>query len=250
MLSNTKIPFYYRAILSYLGIVLLSLLSCQNNAKRQVSKLSSTTENIKDTSVVKKPEEFFTDSLNIGRKSLNKVELIKYRHTSGSYVTIKFYSKSNHKWVSKNDFHFFENNDVYNLDTKLSDFNNDGLNDLTYVSMLAGNGANEVRRLFIYDKVNDKLIYMKNSEDYPNILYNKELNCIDAFLVYGGCSTVFLKISADSLKEFASVDLFDGLTVTTYNDNGKAKIIQYDKKMPTGEIRYKNYNPLVEYDDN
>jgi hypothetical protein len=80
--------------------------------------------------------------------------------------------------------------------------------------------------------------------------YNRELNCVDAFLVYGGSSTVFLNIKDDSLKEFASVRLLDGLTVTTYDEQGKEKIILKDLTKKGGYIRYKNFSPLKEYDDN
>ncbi len=79
------------------------------------------------------------------------------------------------------------------------------------------------------------------------MLYNKELNCIDAFLVYGGCSTVFLKIKRDSLIEFASVELMDGLTVKTYK-NGTERIIFQDTSNKAGYIRYKNFKPLKEYE--
>ena len=47
-------------------------------------------------------EELFVDSLNIGRKSLNKIEVSKYRAVDSSYVVIKFYSKQNDKWQLKN----------------------------------------------------------------------------------------------------------------------------------------------------
>ena len=90
---------------------------------------------------------------------------------------------------------------------------------------------------------------MKNSENYPNMLYNKELNCIDAFLVYGGSSTVFLRISGDSLKEFASVEAMDGVTVKEIDRNGKEKIIFQDTKNKAAYIRFKTYKPLKEYDE-
>lgn len=192
------------------------------------------------------PDEFFVDSLNIGRKSNNKIELSLFK-TDSTHVIINFYSKQNDKWFLKNKYEFNKDG-ITGLDTKLSDFNNDGLNDMTYISAVAARGANEVRRLFIYDNDNDKLTLMKNSEHYPNMLYNKELNCIDAFLVYGGCSTVFLKISGDSLKEFASVELFDGLYVRTHDELGKEKIIFQDITHKGEYERYKNYNPLKEYE--
>lgn len=238
----------------YLGLtlILILFLSCQCRPDNQSSFVASTdttkpVEEIKHQGDTTQLEEFFVDSINVGRKSHNKIEVSKYRTTDSSYVVIRFFSKQNNIWDLKNEFHF-EKDDITGCDTKLSDFNNDGLNDMTYISNVAARGANEVRRLFIYDKSKDKLIYMKNSEDYPNMLYNKELNCIDAFLVYGGCSTVFLKINGDSLREFASVELMDGLTVKTYDKNGTETIILQDTTNKAGYIRYKNFKPLKEYD--
>ena len=100
----------------------------------------------------------------------------------------------------------------------------------------------------IYDKQKDQLVCIKNSDSYPNLLYNKELNCIDAFLVYGGCSTVFLKLSGDSLKEFASVELDEGLIIRTYDKNGKENIFYQDTTNKAGYVRYKNFRPLQEYE--
>ena len=199
----------------YLALLLLAILcSCENREPKASSLVARNPPNAAKMDIPTKPviKEFFTDSLNIGRRSFNKIELSRYRTAADSnYVVIKFYSKQGGSWKLRNEFHF-EKDGVADCDTKLSDFNNDGLDDMTYVSAIAARGANEVRRLFIYDKNKDRLVLMKNSEQYPNMLYNRELNCIDAFLVYGGCSTVFLKINADSLKEFANVELFDGLT--------------------------------------
>jgi len=239
----------------YLGLTLtlILFLSCQSRPDNAVSSVASidtfkSIKEIKSLNDTTQLEDFFSDSLNVGRKSFNKIEISKYRTVDSNYVIIRFFSKGNNRWNLKNEFQF-EKDGVTSCDTKLSDFNNDGLNDMTYISNIAARSANEVRRLFIYDKSNDKLIYMKNSEDYPNMLYNKDLNCIDAFLVYGGCSTVFLKISGDSLREFASVELVDGLTVRTYDKHGKETIIFQDTTNKAGYIRYKNYQPLKEYDD-
>ena len=121
-----------------------------------------------------------------------------------SFVIINFFTRQNGCWVSANHYEL-DKDDVLGMDPELSDFNNDGLNDMTYISAVAARGANEVRRLFIYNKSNDRLMMIENSDDYPNLRYNKRLNCLDAFLVYGGCSTVFLRIEGDSLKEFACV---------------------------------------------
>jgi hypothetical protein len=201
-----------------------------------------------DTRNIIQPEEIYIDSLNIGNKTFNKIELLKYRTEDSIYVDINFYSKQNGKWVLKNTYQYSKDG-ITELDVKLSDFNNDGLNDLTYISGIAARGANEIRRLFIYNPKDDQLISMKNAESFPNMLYNKELDCIDAFLVYGGYSTVFLKISGDSLREFASVDCFEGLYVRTYDESGNEKIIFEDKNFLGEYDRYKNYDPLKVYEE-
>ncbi|OJX90989.1 MAG: hypothetical protein BGP01_05965 [Paludibacter sp. 47-17] len=195
----------------------------------------------------------FVDSLNIGEKGKCKVELIKHRVYDDIYVIVKFYIKGRNTikdpetWMIQNNYSY-ETTALMGFDPNISDFNNDNFNDITFISGTAARGANEVRRLFVYDNQEQKLISMVNSQDYPNMLYNKELDCIDAFLVYGGCSTVFLNIKGDSLKEFASVELSDGLTVSTYDKNGKEKIIMRNKKYEPGYIRFKNFKPLKEYD--
>lgn len=236
-----------------LALIIILVCSCRERQKQVVwatnvvdSAQVLLENNLRTDSI--QPTDFFVDSLNIGRKSFNKIELSIYTTIDSIYAVIKFYSKHHNQWILKNDFRF-EKDGLLGLDTKLSDFNNDGLNDMTYVSGIAARGANEVRRLFIYDKRSDGLICMKNSEEYPNMLYNKELDCIDAFLVYGGCSTVFLKISGDSLVEFASVELMDGLTISTYDRFGQEKIIFEDTSNKAAYIRYKNYKPLKEYED-
>lgn len=235
----------------YLGLTMFLLLSCQNRQDKSVTSNNDTTQ-INSTETVSTDtvqlEEVFIDSTTVGRKKFNKVEVYKYRATDSNYVDINFYTKQGDKWKLNQTIHFLKDG-VVGCDTKLSDFNNDGLNDMTIVSAVAARGANEVRRLFIYDNTKDQLIEIKNSENYPNMLYNKELNCIDAFLVYSGSSTVFLRISGDSLKEFASVEAMDGVTVREIDRNGKEKIIFQDMKNKAAYIRFKTYKPLKEYDE-
>lgn len=245
-----------------LVLILVSLLSCKERQDSEmlaaaadtvdtVAAMGSTHPSVEDPSHPAdsiKRSEFFADSLRIGKRGHNKIELSGYSNSDTSYVIIKFFSKQKDQWALKNEYQY-EKTGLVGCDPKLSDFNNDGLNDLTYISAEAARGANEVRRLFIYDKARDRLISMKNAEDYPNMQYNKELNCIDAFLIYGGCSTVFLHIKGDSLKPFASVELVDGLTVTTYDKQGNEKIIFQDSTNKAGYVRFKNYKPLKEYEE-
>lgn len=251
-----------------LFILLTIFLSCQPNQepKQPIAKTDTTeTANSKialgnnpfipnqnldtaKTTII----ESFVDSLNIGVKGKCKVELIKHRVYDDMFVIIKFYikgkntSKNTEHWMNTNTYSY-ETTAMMGFEPDISDFNNDNFNDISFISGTAARGANEVRRLFIYDNQNKNLVSIVNSEDYPNMLYNKKLDCIDAFLVSGGCSTVFLNIEGDSLKKFASVELMDGLTVKTYDKNGNEKIIKEDKTNKAGYIRYQNFNPLIEY---
>ena len=67
-------------------------------------------------------------------------------------------------------------------------------------------------------------------------------------LFFGGTATVFTKIQKDSLKEFASVETTDYITVTIINNLGKEKVIKRIKTKKDEEfIRYRNFNPLKSY---
>lgn len=193
-------------------------------------------------------EEYFADSISIGIKNKNKIELTKYRSTDSVYAIIKFFIKAKKRWQQVNEF-VLPKDGVLACSELITDYNNDGYNDFSFVSSIAGRGANEVRTLFVYDKITDRLVHIKNSDNYPNLQYNKELNCIDAFLVYGGSMSVFLRIVGDSLKPFASVELYDGLEVKEYDRQGNEKIILRDTSIEARYVRYRNYKPLVVYDE-
>jgi hypothetical protein len=212
--------------------------SAQYEGKVETTTVNDTTE----------LAEFFVDSLTVGRKSYNKFELSYYRTTDSFYTVINFYSKKNNKWILRNEF-VLPKDGVLGCDVEVSDYNNDGYNDITYVSAVAARGANQIRTLFIYDKQKDNLTHIKNSESYCNLQYNKNLKCIDAFNVYGGCMSYFLNLVGDSLKPFASVELYEGLTITEYDKKGNEKVILKDSSVKATYIRYKSYKPLKEYED-
>jgi hypothetical protein len=192
--------------------------------------------------------ETFVDSLNIGKKGETKIELIKHRVFDEIYVIIKFYTKGTKYWYRQNTY-LYECTAIQSFNPIISDFNNDKFNDITFISSTAARGANEVRRLFIYNDNEKQLISIVNSDDFPNMQYNNELDCIDAFLVHGTSTTVFAKITKDSLKSFANVyNDMDFHTVTIDDKNGKEKVIKKVKSKGV-YIRFKNFNPLEEYSE-
>jgi len=117
------------------------------------------------------------------------------------------------------------------MDLMISDFNNDGFNDMTFQSAVAARTDNEIKSLFIFDKAAFEFKLIKNSSHYPNLRYNKELDCIDAWLIYGGSSTLFLKIDSDTLREFAGIDLYNYyLTVYQIDEHDNIKILLEGQK--------------------
>lgn len=233
---------------SFLGILFLLTLSCNSNQSQSDVPNKIDSLQTLHTSGNVQFQKIMVDSLFIGNKTLDKVEVLNNRTDDSIYVDINLFEKQGNEWKKKQAIHFLKDG-VSECNPQISDFNNDGYNDLTVVSATAARGANEVRRLFIYDKTLGRLIEMKNSEKYPNMLYNEELDCIDAFLVYGGSSTVFLRISGDSLKEFAQVTAHYGLTVSEFDNEGKENIIMEDTSYKASFVRFKTYKPLKEYGD-
>lgn len=193
-------------------------------------------------------EEYFVDSTSIGIKTKNKIELTKFRNTDSVYAVIKFFTEANNHWQQKNEF-VLPKDGMLDCDVLITDYNNDGYNDFSYVSSLAARGANEIRTLFLYDKKSGSLLFIKNSDDYPNLSYNSTLNCMDAFLVYAGCTTMFLRFESDSLQPFASVELNDGLEIKEYDKYGNETLILKDTSVKASYTHYKNYKPLVAYEE-
>ncbi|WP_339865077.1 hypothetical protein [uncultured Algoriphagus sp.] len=216
-------------------------------ADTKASKTTITDTTIANTEII----ETFADSLNIGEKGKNKIQLIKHRVFDENYVILKFYTKApqHNRWYIQNTY-IVKSNALMDLEPNIADFNNDNFNDITFISAQAARSANEVRRLFIYDDYKRELTSIVNAEDYPNMLYNKELNCIDAFLIHGGSSTIYARIKGDSLKQFASVHNDSHRTVYEIDKFGEEKLLRKDKINPEDVyIRYINYKPLKEYKD-
>lgn len=192
-------------------------------------------------------EEFidtFTDEKRIGRKRKNKVELKCIDRGDIRSAKIDFFSRvKDGTWTKRQTIELPTSN-LMACSPEVKDFNNDGFGDLTFISSTAARGANEIRTLFIYSKDRDELLHIKNSEDYPNLAYNKKLDCIDSWMFHGATTTVFLRIEGDELKDFASVDTGDELVVTVTDKRGRTREISR-KKMHHDDIftRYSTFDP-------
>ena len=155
---------------------------------------------------------------NIGRRGKNRVEVKCSRALDEEIVKIDFYSKRpDESWRVRQSLNFKKDGGPP-CDPKVEDFNNDGSNDLTFISGQAARGANEIRTLLIYDKKRDELVHIRNSAEYPNLAYNSALDCIDAWSFYGGTATIFLRLKGDMLEEFASVEDFPPTRTVTVRD--------------------------------
>lgn len=237
-------------------VLFFLIFGCSNKTEKQPK--STIAKSLKVETIKKKLEsekdntktileETLIDSTQIGIKGKFKLIIEQFRNSDSVYVEINLSEKINNQWILKQKIEYLKDG-ITNCDAKIQDFNNDGAKDLTFKSSVASRGANEIRKLFIFDKKNNKLILMKNSDNYPNLEYNKVLDCIDSWMVYGGTSTVFLKIEKDSLREFAGVSLFDEeRKIYIIDKKGKQKTIKKEiVKNLEVYTRFKNYRPLIE----
>lgn len=241
----------YRYILA--GCIILSSLSCQSRpvqtAENSPDRHAGSNANSTANTEVQNPDtlrliESFSDERHIGVPRKNKIEINEYERSDGDLVAIKFYALNDDKqWILKQSFEF-KKDSLIGCDPKIEDFNNDGLKDVTYVSNVAARGSNEVRTLFIYDKNLNELVRIKNSEDFPNMRYNKKLDCIDAWLVHGASTTVFARLDGDMLRQFASVGTGLERVVTVTDKDGKERVLSR-RKMKEEDVytRYVNFNP-------
>lgn len=196
--------------------------------------------------------ESFSNERTIARAGKNKIELeiIEHPRNDTAYkpnktAIIKFYSLSGSKEWGLKQVLEIESHALMEAEPNIGDFNNDGFSDFTFISNTAARGANEVRTLLIYDNKKDELIHIKNSENFPNLAYNKPLKCIDAWMFHGATTTVFL-LKGDTLEEFASVDTGNELVVNVIDKNGERRVIRREKmNLDDMYTRYETFDPPI-----
>jgi hypothetical protein len=222
----------------YLTTIFL-IISCSKKTETKTVR-----ENKTEKLVIVDTLEFFADSISFGQRENNKIEVYKIGTQENTIAKVCLYEKVKSLWELKDSL-TLEATRIENLKTKIIDFNNDSFKDIIFTTGMAARGGNNVQTLILYSAKNKSLNWIKNSESFPNLMYNERLNCIDACILTGGQTTYFLKIENDSLKEFASVDQRGGRIIAEILDvNGRWKEIENIKDEPEGFDRFINFNPI------
>ena len=140
------------------------LLICCNksNEENNFKKHSNEVENIAICDTI----EFYSDSTNFGAKTKSKIDIYKIVTNQNTFIKLFLYKKNNSLWAL-NDSLKVDGDFINKLNCEISDFNNDNLKDLLFVSGTAARGGNVVQTLVLYS--NEKLKCIKNSENYPNL---------------------------------------------------------------------------------
>lgn len=239
-------------------LIFLLLMGCSEAEKSKITtvitekeQIDKNTKHDQVTQMNNEPIEITEDerfwSNSIGAKGLYRIEMKSLR-SDVVIADIELFKKKEGKWVLI-QHESIEKDGITSIDPQVSDFNNDEYLDLTFHYSTAARGANDVRKLYIFDTINERLMMIKNSDHFPNLMYNKELDCIDAMLFYGCVATEFLRLEKDSLKVFAGVEACNQrISAYTYDRKGNRKFIIKDKEMKqfSDMPRFLNYKPLKE----
>ena len=225
-------------------VIILSFLIFSCKKDTEITHSKSNFQEIE--ALISDTIERFTDSINFGIKTKNKIDIFRIEESQNTFVKIYLYEKNKNKWKIKDSLKV-EGDKVNILNTEISDFNNDKLNDIIFTSGTSARGGNNVQTLILYKKDTKKLNWIKNSDYFPNLMYNEKLDCIDSFILTGGNTTCFLKIKNDSLFHFASVDQRDNkISIEILDENGKWKKTQSVEDNSEDFKRFIDFNPIEE----
>lgn len=159
-------------------------------------------------------------------------------------ATINLYRKQNMIWKLISSFEYDQSVYQY-VDAQIIDFNNDGFGDFIYRTGTGARGGNSIMNLFVYNPKNKNMVYIKNSNEFPNLSYNPETQSICSFILTGCNETVFLELEKDSLKRRAAINECNDITVYEYDKTGKERIIFYDSTNEYGPFaNFINYKPI------
>jgi hypothetical protein len=220
-------------------ITIFFIISCNNKNEPKIF-----TENNNEELTIIDTLEYFCDSTSFGKVQLNKIEVYKISTVENTIAKVYLYEKLKSNWKLIDSLSL-DATRINDLNTQIIDYNNDKFKDIIFTTGMAARGGNVVQTLILFSPKKNSLKWIKNSENFPNLMYNEKLDCVDACILTGGQRTCFLKIENDSLKEFANVDQRDGrITAEILDGNGKWKEIHNIKDKPESFDRFINYNPI------
>lgn len=227
------------------------LVACQEPVKKDAPKfkppvpqdtIASTTPAASAPEVADSFIGYFVDSLKIGRKGFNKLEMWCGEET----LRVCFFSKRKKGWILKNELNLERPSQAL-YDCLVVDVNGDGYRDVTYTSATAARGGNVIKQLLTYEPSADTLTWVKNSEDYPNLIYDPEHRWLNSFALTGSSFTTFLRLQKDSLQRIAEVSLDDSIYVEVVGKSGEVNTKSFPNKEQVIYARLKTFRPLRFY---
>lgn len=195
----------------------------------------------------RKELESFLDTIKAQENQVFIARLTRYKidELNGHLVSIEFFENT----LSGRKIASFEvdKDPVIDCAPMIYDYNGDGFLDYSFKSAMAARGANEVRTLFIYDPKDKTFFKVRNSQQYPNIIYNEKLKCMDSWAFHGGTTQSFLRLEKDSLISTYTIDVHGNERVLGKYINGEWQILKTDTFQNDGFPRYNNFDPFEEY---
>lgn len=232
-------------LLFVICLYLSSSCKTNNHEIQVISNINEVGKYSIDTSLV----YTYEDSISIGERKKYRLSVNGYLRSSEIQDTlllkINLLERVGSDWICNQNL----TDTIYGIvdpEIEITDINDDGLNDFNFKYALSGRGYNELRKYYLFDKKKKQFIGIKNSSKYPNLSYNKDLDCIESHIGHGGYSTVFLEIETDSMREFSTIDMYDKQRIVSILDTkGEITIIdriEYDLDTEDADIIYGDYD--------
>jgi len=152
--------------------------------------------------------ESYSDTIKLINGKFYIVDLIKVKsqvHDGDQVrITFKIYLENGNIIT---EYYEIDKDPVTGCEPKFYDYNGDGFMDYSFVSNMAARGANEIRTLFIFDPKVNRYLHINNSDQYPNLIFNPRLKCLDSWAFHGGTTQSFLRLESDSLSVMYTIDV-------------------------------------------
>lgn len=221
--KNNKKLFYFFTTLTVLPILILISINLFSQERKLLEK--------------------YNDEIHIDSNHILTVELERFEFPNQDEHLVEL-TIVNDNNETVNSFTVENVPLVINCDPKVYDYNGDGNMDYSFRSMMTIRGVNDLRSVFVYDSKNKKFIRIKNSEDYPNLIYNSKTKCLDAWAVHGGITQFFLKLEGDSLYPIYSIEVFGERRILYKYEDGSPVEVKRDSIEETLYPRYDSYKVL------